>query len=69
MPKPQWGWFVVAIAAALTGIGLIYLGFGTFDNSSGPPGGLVIGGLALLAVWAFGKAFFNFRDPRDSADR
>ncbi len=65
MPKPRWGWFAVAVVAFVTGIWLVGAGFATLDGGSGgPPGGLLIGLVGLLAVWSFGRAFFNFRDPR-----
>ncbi|MFT4294317.1 MAG: hypothetical protein QM582_02765 [Micropruina sp.] len=62
MPKPRWGWFVVAVVAAVTGVWLVQAGYFT-RNGSGPPGGLWVGLLGLLAVWSFGRAFFNFRFP------
>lgn len=65
MPKPQWAWFAVAVAAATVGILLISVGWGFTPTAGGPPGGLVIAGLGLLTVWSFGKAFFNFRLPKD----
>ncbi|MFT3832993.1 MAG: hypothetical protein QM711_06700 [Micropruina sp.] len=66
MPKPRWGWFAVAMLAFMTGIWLVNAGFARFDGGSGPPGGLWVGLLGLIAVWSFGKAFFNFRiPPRD----
>ncbi|MBK8448190.1 MAG: hypothetical protein IPL41_16305 [Micropruina sp.] len=65
MPKPQWAWFAVAVAALTVGILLANAGWMVTDNRAGPPGGLVIAALGLLAVWSFGKAFFNFRLPKD----
>jgi high-affinity Fe2+/Pb2+ permease len=65
MPKPQWGWFVVAVIAVVTGVFVVSMGFGDFSVKSGPPGGIVVAVLGLVAVWSFGKAFFNFRLPKD----
>jgi hypothetical protein len=62
MPKPRWGWFAVAVIALVTGIWMIRAGYFT-QSSSGPPGGMLFALVALLAVWAFGRAFFNFRIP------
>lgn len=65
MPKPRWGWFVVAVLATVTGIWLVQTGY-FVQGASGPPGGLLFALVGLLAVWSFGKAFFNFRiPPRD----
>ncbi|MCW3158966.1 hypothetical protein [Micropruina sonneratiae] len=64
MPKPQWGWFAVAVVATATGIWLISSGLVRIDSTTGPPGGLAFALIALVAVWAFGKAFFNFPDYR-----
>jgi hypothetical protein len=63
MPKPQWGWALVALGALVAGVICVSIGLGNFDGGSGPPGGLLISGLGLLAVWSFGKAFFNFHLP------
>lgn len=66
MLKPRWGWFAIAAVALVTGIWLAGAGFATSDAGGGPPGGLLVGLVALLAVWSFGKAFFNVRiPPRD----
>ncbi len=59
MPKPHWGWFAVAVIAAITGIFALNAGLGS-TSGQGPPGGLLVGALALLAMWGLGKAFFNF---------
>ncbi len=65
MPKPQWGWFVVGVLAMLTGIWLVGSGISAPAVGNAPPG-LLVGLVALLTVWSFGKAFFNFRiPPRD----
>ncbi|HMQ38996.1 MAG TPA: hypothetical protein PKE46_15010 [Micropruina sp.] len=64
MPKPQWGWFAVSVIAMVTGIWLVGAGLATPTAGNGPPGGWLVALLGLLAVWAFGKAFFNFRFPR-----
>lgn len=61
MPKPRWGWFGVAIVAVITGIFAVNAGLANGVVTGGPPGGLLIAGLALVAVWSFGKAFFNYR--------
>lgn len=61
MPKPQWGWFLVAVVAMITGIFLVANGFAVVTTSGGPPGGLLVAGLGLLSVWAFGRAFFRFK--------
>ncbi len=66
MPKPRWGWFAVAVLAFMTGIWMVGAGFATFDAGGGPPGGLLVGLVGLLAVWSFGKAFFSVHlPPRD----
>lgn len=65
MPKPQWGWFVVAVIAMVTGVFAVTMGWYSTSTQGGPPGGLLIAGLGLLAVWSFGKAFFNFKLPND----
>ncbi|MFT3860475.1 hypothetical protein [Micropruina sp.] len=62
MPKPNWPWFMVAVVAAVTCFWLIQSGHFT-QSASGPPGGWLFAPIALLAVWAFGRAFFNFRLP------
>jgi len=36
-------------------------GFAGPIEGSGPPGGWLVAVVGLIAVWAFGKAFFNFR--------
>lgn len=64
MPKPRWGWFAVSVVAMITGIWLVSAGFATSTQGSGPPGGLLVAVTGLVAVWAFGKAFFNFVIPR-----
>ena len=61
MPKPQWGWFAVSVIAAVTGVWLVAAGFAGPIEGSGPPGGWLVAVVGLIAVWAFGKAFFNFR--------
>ena len=64
MPKPQWGWFAVSVIAMVTGIWLVGAGLAGPIDGGGPPGGWLVAGLGLLSVWAFGKAFFNFRFRR-----
>ena len=63
MPKPHWGWFAVAVVAVASGVLVVSAGWSAPMTGSGPPGGLLVAGLGLLAVWAFGKAFFDFRLP------
>lgn len=67
MPKPNWGWFAVAVVAAITGVWMIQAGYFT-QTGSGPPGGLMFAAVALLSVWAFGKAFFQFKIPPRNKD-
>ena len=63
MPKPQWGWFAVAIAAFVVGVGLVLAGWAV-NPATGGFQGFVVGGIALLAGFAFGKAFFDFNYRR-----
>lgn len=62
MPKPQWGWFAVAVVATVTGVWMVSAGYFT-QTGTGPPGGMFFALVCLVAVWSFGKAFFNFRFP------
>jgi len=41
MPKPQWGWALVALGALVAGVICVSIGLGNFDGGSGPPGGLL----------------------------
>ena len=63
MPKPQWGWFAVALAALVVGVYLAGTGWATNTSKEDPPGSLLLALVGLVAVWSFGKAFFNFRYP------
>lgn len=64
MPKPRWGWFAVAVAASITAIVVLQLGWVTITSTgNGPPGGVLFAAICLLAVWSFGKAFFDFKLP------
>jgi hypothetical protein len=65
MPHPRWGWFAVAVLATVTGVWMVSAGYFS-QTGSGPPGGPLFALVALVAVWSFGRAFFNFRfPPRD----
>lgn len=65
MIKPQWGWFAVSLGAFVVGVYLAGNGWATTNGPQGPPGGLLIAVVGVIAVWSFGKAFFNFRYPKN----
>ena len=51
------------LAALVVGVYLAGTGWATNTSKEGPPGSLLLALVGLVAVWSFGKAFFNFRYP------
>lgn len=61
MPKPQWGWFMVGVAATITCIFALNAGLGMSTADGGSGQRLLLMGIAVVAMFSFGRAFFSFR--------